>query len=176
MYGRILVPIDGSAGSSRGLDAAIDIARSTHGLLRLVHVLDDLSLPRRLADTDTWLDALRHGGQQILEAARTAAEARGIRADAVLYGDLTTPLCEAIATEARMWPAELIVLGSHGRRGGGRVMIGSDAERILRSSTIPVVLVPAPTKRTGDERISTRTKAVAPALLIGQKYRRQMDA
>jgi nucleotide-binding universal stress UspA family protein len=146
------------------LDAAVDIARSTHGLLRLVHVIDDLSLPRRLADTDTWLDACRHDGQQILEAARRSAEARGIRADAVLYSNVSTPLCEAVATEARMWPAGLIVLGSHGRRGRGRMTIGSDAERILRSSTIPVVLVPAPVEKSGDERLSTRTTAVAPAL------------
>ena len=164
MHGRILGPIDGSPGSSRALDAAVDIARSTHGLLRLVHVIDDLSLPRRLADTDTWLDACRHGGQQILEAARSAAEAQGIRADAILYSDLATLLCEAVATEARTWPADLIVLGSHGRRGRGRVMIGSDAERILRSSNIPVMLVPAPLEKTGDERFSTRTQAVAPAL------------
>jgi nucleotide-binding universal stress UspA family protein len=164
MHGRILVPIDGSPGSSRALDAAIDIARSTHGLLRLVHVIDDLSLPRRLADTDTWLDACRHGGRQILDAATRTAEARGIRADGVLYGDLVTSLCDAIATEARVWPAELIVLGSHGRRGRGRVTIGSDAERILRSSAIPVVLVPVPVEESGDRRLSTRRPAVAPAL------------
>jgi len=164
MYGRILVPTDGSPGSNRGLDAAIDIARSTRGLLRLVHVLDDLSLPRRFADTDTWLDALRNGGQQILEAARRTAEARGIRADAILYSDLVMPLCEAVATEARMWPADLVVLGTHGRRGQGRVAIGSDAARILRSSAIPVMLVPAPVEKAGDERFSTRIPAVAPAL------------
>lgn len=163
MHKRILVLIDGSPASSRSLDEAIDIARTTRGLLRLVHMVDDLSLGRRSTDKDTWLGTLSNWGREILEAARKAAEARGVLADVRLYSDFATPLADAVAYEARMWPADLIVLSTPGRR--GRWAMGSDAERFLRTSTVPMMLVPELDEAAADKRSSTRQQAaLAPAL------------
>lgn len=160
---RILVLIDGSPASTRSLDEAIDIARTTKGVLRMVHVADNLSLARRSADTDAWAGTLRNWGREILEAARKAAEARGVHADVMLYSDFATPLADAVAYEARMWPADLIVLSTPGRR--GRWAMGSDAERFLRTSTVPVMLVPEPTEEAAGKRSSTGGQtALAPAL------------
>lgn len=161
MHKRILVLIDGSPASNRSLDEAIDIARTTSGLLRLVHVVDDLSLGRKSTDKDTC--TLHSWGREILEAARKAAETRGVHADVMLYSDFATPLADAVAYEARMWPADLIVLSTPGRR--GRWAMGSDAERFLRTSTVPVMLVPEPVEEAADKRSSTRHQAaLAPAL------------
>jgi nucleotide-binding universal stress UspA family protein len=62
----------------------------------------------------------------------------------VLHDDFSIPLDARVASEARQWPADLIVLGTHGRRGVGRWLLGSDAERIARYAPVPVLLVRAP--------------------------------
>jgi nucleotide-binding universal stress UspA family protein len=48
---------------------------------------------------------------------------------------------DVIVKEAAQWPADLIVLGTHGRRGAGRLLLGSDAEQVLRVAPVPVLLV-----------------------------------
>ena len=48
-----------------------------------------------------------------------------------------------MAEQARQWPADLIVIGTHGRRGVGRMLLGSDAEQIVRTAPVPVLLVRA---------------------------------
>ena len=50
-------------------------------------------------------------------------------------------MCDLVAKAAKEWPAELVVIGTHGRRGVGRLLLGSDAEQILRLSPVPVLLV-----------------------------------
>jgi nucleotide-binding universal stress UspA family protein len=77
----------------------------------------------------------------LLAKALARVEAAGIPADTVLIDGLQGRLYEFVAGEASKWNADLIVLGTHGRRGIERVMLGSDAENILRNSTIPVLLI-----------------------------------
>ena len=52
-------------------------------------------------------------------------------------------VCDLVVAEAGSWPADMIVLGTHGRRGVGRMLMGSDAEAIVRSAPIPVLLIRA---------------------------------
>jgi len=145
MYQRILVPVDGSPTSHRGLEEAIQVAKLTHARLRLVHILDQLSLTLYTQSfAVNRLDELRAGGAMILDKAQTLVREHGIEVDTVLVDNFSGPVDETVVSEASKWPADLIVLGTHGRRGIGRWTLGSDAERILRIAPCPVLLVRAP--------------------------------
>ena len=87
--------------------------------------------------------ALREGGQRILAKAKAAAEKEGIRAKTLLRETLGGPAADTIVRDARRQRADLIVLGTHGRRGLRRLVLGSDAEAVVRSSPVPVLLVRA---------------------------------
>jgi len=148
MYQRILVPFDGSATSSRGLDEAIGIATLTGASLRLIHMLDILDFTNGFETaaiyTDHVIPFMRRTGEEILQGGKARAENAGVRADTVLLEGMKTRLCDAVAEQARTWGADLIVIGTHGRRGVGRMLLGSDAEQIVRTSIAPVLLVRAP--------------------------------
>ena len=142
MYQRILVPIDGSATSDRGLDEAIRLAKLTGGRLRLVHVVDGLVLSTGLefATCDV-VGLLVEAGAEILSAARAKVESAGVAVDTFLSHTLAERVCDVVVAQARQWKAELIVIGTHGRRGAKRLLIGSDAEQIVREAPVPVLLV-----------------------------------
>jgi len=86
---------------------------------------------------------MREGGQKTLVTARTQVEAAGIGVDTVLRDGFRARVCDLVIEEATAWSADLIVIGTHGRRGAARWLLGSDAERILRMSPVPVLLVRA---------------------------------
>ena len=142
MYQRILVPVDGSPTSLRGLDEAVKLAKLTGAHLRLVHVVDEFSFATGfevyLADTIT---LLKQGGQQILKEARARVAAAGLEAETVLFESVGRRVSDFVCEAANAWKADLIVIGTHGRRGVGRWLLGSDAERIMREAPVPVLLV-----------------------------------
>jgi nucleotide-binding universal stress UspA family protein len=145
MYQRILVPVDGSPTSQRGLAEAIAIGKLTGASLRLLHVVDETSFAMSAdafgAYTGDLLTLLREGGEKILADAKAQVEAAGLAADTVLRESLAGRVCDLVSDEAKSWPAELIVIGTHGRRGAQRLFLGSDAEQTLRLATVPVLLV-----------------------------------
>ncbi|MET3916434.1 nucleotide-binding universal stress UspA family protein [Variovorax sp. OAS795] len=167
MYQRILVPVDGSATSAHGLGEAIRLARSTGGRLRLMHVIDELSFALAMdayaGRSDDWLETLRNAGAALLEAGKSKAAAAGVTADAVLCDSFRGAVADRVTAEAAAWPADLIVLGTHGRRGLGRMVMGSSAEHILRTASIPVLLVRAPEAhaRADAERFTLPAGALA---------------
>ena len=148
MYQRILVPVDGSSTSGEGLAEAIGLARLTGGRLRLVHVIDELSfalaMDAYVGRSGDWLKALRDNGAALLERARARAAEEGVEADMVLRDSFKGAVHDQVVAEATASRADLIVLGTHGRRGLGRWVMGSSAEHILRMSPVPVLLVRAP--------------------------------
>ena len=148
MYQLILVPVDGSATSERGLREAIRLARLTHADLRLIHVIDELSFAIGIDSCGYYagelLDLLRANGADILRQATEQVRAQGVPASSVLYENLEKTVQQRVIDEAGEWRADLIVLGTHGRRGVRRLALGSSAERILRSAPVPVLLVRAP--------------------------------
>ena len=145
MFDRILVPVDGSPTSRKGLAEAIAVARLAGGRIRLLHVFSDplagLGSEAALVATDEIFAALRSAGERVLADAKASVEAAGIAADVVLFESCGVRLCERVVEAALAWPANLIVVGTHGRRGLGRLMLGSDAEQILRVAPVPVLLV-----------------------------------
>lgn len=149
MYSNILVAVDGSEASLHALRHATQLARGLSAALHIVHVVDMSWLPvapELAIDVETLTAARRRAGEQTLAAAREVAREAGVDADAALV-ETDTPvqhLAEAIVKAGLAWPADLFVVGSHGRRGFQRLMLGSVAEGIARRSPVPVLLVPAP--------------------------------
>ena len=145
MYNRMLVPVDGSPTSDRGLEEAIKLAKLTGARLRLIHVVDQLVYAAGMdgfgAMTADLIPMLREGGETILNAAKARVEASGVPVETVLFDSSSGRICDRVVDEATKWHADLIVLGTHGRRGVGRVFMGSDAEQIVRQATTPVLMV-----------------------------------
>ena len=145
MYQRILVPIDGSPTSDHGLDEAIALARATGASIRLLHVLDELIFTTGFETGATYarnvLPALRQGSERILAAGRKRVSAASMAADTLTIECFARRPCDVIVEAAAQWPADLIVIGTHGRRGVSRMMLGSDAEQVARMASVPVLLV-----------------------------------
>jgi nucleotide-binding universal stress UspA family protein len=147
LYQRILVPIDGSSTAQLGLAEAVKLAQLTGGAIRLLHVVDQLSVALSAASfaacaADVF-DLLREGGQSILDAARAFVEHAGVAVDTELRDNVEGRLADLVIASASAWNADLIVIGTHGRRGVERMVIGSDAEQIARYAPVPVLLVRA---------------------------------
>jgi len=147
MYTRILVPFDGSPTSTAGLDEAIRLAVLTGAQLRLLFLVDDMTVYAGFAPYGAYVNdivpGLREAGKELLAKGRDRAVAAGVATDVTMFEGLGTRLADVIAQQAREWPADLIVLGTHGRRGVNRLFLGSDAEQVLRLAPVPVLLVRA---------------------------------
>ena len=150
MYQRILVPIDGSPTSKKGLSEAIALAQLTSGRIRLVHVINEpleaIGIDGALTTAADIFKILRENGERVLADATARVEAARIQVDSSLLDSVDGRMCDLVVQAAQTWPADLIVIGTHGRRGVGRVLLGSDAEQILRIAPVPVLLVRAPDK------------------------------
>jgi nucleotide-binding universal stress UspA family protein len=149
VFRRILVPIDGSPPSRRGLEEAIMLARDQAARLCLLHVVDE-SIVTRSFDGVTfmpasYIDELTKGmttaGKRLLARAEQKAKARHVKVDTTLLETLGRPVADVIVAEAKKWRADVIVLGTHGRGGLSRVVLGSDAELVVRDAPVPVLLV-----------------------------------
>jgi len=145
MYTRILVPYDGSPTSDAALAEAIRLAHLSQGALRLLHVVNlPPWIPEAFAyarwPTEEKRDAIERA-KALLARACGRVRAAGIPADSIFVDDVDRTLQEIVAEQVDAWPAELVVLGTHGRRGMSRLVLGSDAEQVLRRATVPVLMI-----------------------------------
>lgn len=141
MYKRILVPIDGSATAGKALATALQMAKESGGQLSVVHDLDDLSFAVNVQYAGVMMQAAREEADRVLAEALAAARAAGVSAETRLVGGPGRRLGETIAEEAKRWNADLIVVGTHGRRGISRAILGSGAEQVIRLAPVPVLVV-----------------------------------
>jgi nucleotide-binding universal stress UspA family protein len=143
-YRKILVAVDGSAASAKGLREAIRLAKSENARLFILHVVDEFQafvpLDAMPAGVDL-LPMLKEGGQKVLDRAKRVADAARVKSTPLLREMLSGPAAGPIVREARKLRADLIVLGTHGRRGVRRMVLGSDAEQVVRLASVPVLLV-----------------------------------
>jgi len=145
MYKQILVPVDGSDTSNRTLKEAIKLAKDQQAALRLIHVVDGATVymmtetPYPIVD---YLKMMREAGQKVLSTGALTTQEAGIKVDTklVVTESLTQRICDAVNEEAKHWPADLIVIGTHGRRGFNHLMLGSVAEGVIRLATNPVLI------------------------------------
>lgn len=149
MYTKILVAVDESDTSRHALRQAVELAGRLSATLRMIHVVDMSWLPigpEVAIDTGALSAARRGVGEKALALARDAAREAGFEAEAGLI-ETETPIqhvAEVLAREAARWGADLVVMGTHGRRGFQHLMLGSVAEKMVRLSSLPVLLVPLP--------------------------------
>ncbi len=146
-YKRILVPVDGSRTSTRGLKEALRLVKAFGAKLRLIHVVDTMIAARGTAldyNAADLIDVLAEQGGKTLAQARAAAARAGVKCEAAQFESGVGRVADGIVREARKWRADLIVMGTHGRRGFSHLVLGSDAELVIRSSPVPVLLVRAP--------------------------------
>jgi nucleotide-binding universal stress UspA family protein len=147
MYDKILVAIDGSDISMRALNAAIDLARDHHAQLQALYVIDN---PPVLSDAGYYdptilRTALLEESERVLVQAAQATQAAGLTAttELVEVETMGDDVAHQIERAAQRYGADVVVLGTHGRRGVRRLFLGSVAERFVRLSTRPVLLIPA---------------------------------
>jgi nucleotide-binding universal stress UspA family protein len=87
------------------------------------------------------IEIVRESGAKILDEAMAVAQSAGVEAEKMMFDNLGERLGETIAHDALRWNADLIVVGTHGRRGIGRVLLGSGAEQVIRLAHVPVLVV-----------------------------------
>jgi nucleotide-binding universal stress UspA family protein len=143
MYQRIMVAVDGSDTAERGLREAIGLALEQKAELAIVHVIDIVVVDSGDGFGQTYIENMRELARDTLERARKAAQAAGIEPQVQSPEIVTTAyrVADAIAKAAQEWKADLLVVGTHGRRGVNRLLLGSVAERIVRVAPCALLLV-----------------------------------
>jgi nucleotide-binding universal stress UspA family protein len=151
MYKRILVPVDGSAASMSGLNEAMRLTKSGAGKLRILHVVDGVAFVDVQSAFLSDVDKYRESGKRLMQDVMARVKKKKVRAEPAIVENFSGRAADTIVKEAKKWRAEVIVMGTHGRRGFNRLVLGSDAEIVLRSAGIPVLLVQS-TKTTGSRK------------------------
>lgn len=141
MYKRILVPVDGSPVSMNGLKEAIRIAEATGAQLRVLHVVDGIAFAHEHSVFVAGPEDYRQSGRKLVGHLKALVAKHPITANVVVVDNLKGRAADSIVGEAKKWRADLIVMGTHGRRGINRLVLGSDAEIVLRIAPVPVLLV-----------------------------------
>jgi nucleotide-binding universal stress UspA family protein len=144
MYQCLLVPVDGSDTSRQGLREAVQLAAGRGARLVLLHVVDDypfLGEVASLQSYDDLMQSLRSRGDALLREAAATARSAGIEAHPLLRQAGSRRIADVIVDEALKNGCDLVVMGTHGRRGFTRWALGSEAEGVARECGVPVLLV-----------------------------------
>src|SRR5512134_3528351 len=146
MYQRILVPVDGSATAERGLREAVKLASGQATRLLFLHVVDDYTTLAEMtsaAGYEDMLKRLRQYGLDVLSRAKREAEAASVHCETLLREVTGKRVADVIVEQVGQHGCDLIIMGTHGRRGFSRLTLGSAAEGVARISPVPVLLVRA---------------------------------
>ena len=143
MYQHILIPVDGSPTSDRALQEAIAFARQQNAQMQLLHVIEEI----HFVDIESSInyaelqESMKNSGAKILAQAQTAVQQAGMTAETKLLEAGGERVASVIVAAAKRWPADLIVIGTHGRSGFSRLLFGSVAEGVVRTAQVPVLLI-----------------------------------
>lgn len=143
MFQHILLPVDGSELSLRAAEAGIALARQLGARVHALHVVVPLPvvpfLNELIASSDSeYIDSAELAGRGYLDQVKSRAEAAGVPCETGMLTD-PSPHRAIIATTARLG-CDLIVMGSHGWRGLDRLLLGSETQRVILESTVPVLV------------------------------------
>ena len=151
MYKRIAVAVDGSASSALALAEAIKLARTFDSTLLLLHVCEETPV---MWQPDSYpvlplqeiMQAFVAVGRALLENDSARVSAASVAVESKLVEDYSGRIGAVIVQEANNWAAELLVMGTHGRKGFQHLLMGSVAESAVRLVTMPVLMVPSHAK------------------------------
>lgn len=145
MYKHILVAVDGSETSNYAMLEAIQLAKEQQATLRLIHVADEYfnTTGETVINYVEYEKAIKEQGQSILNKLKKQAQDAGVKAESKLIEivEYSPRIADKILEESIACKADLIVIGTHGRRGFSRFILGSVAEGVIRMATIPVLLI-----------------------------------
>ena len=145
MYNHIIVAVDDSSTANLGLEKAIELARLNGAKLEIVHAVDESIYSHitgtTLVNKSSALKALLAEGQDTLDRAIQSASAQGITAQSHLLSSDTLHSADQVADHVAHSAADLLVVGSHGRRGVQHFLLGSVAEKLLRKVRVSVLIV-----------------------------------
>lgn len=142
MFGSILIPTDGSNTSDKAIEQGLALAKLSGGHVTFLHVLENplttgYATPESMPYAAQLYQDLRTSAQNILREAVAKAESQGLSASSQLVEDADPVHAITDASDAH----DIIVMGTHGRRGFNRWMFGSVAEGALRRAEKPFLLV-----------------------------------
>jgi nucleotide-binding universal stress UspA family protein len=145
-YKNILLATDGSEVSNYALQEAIQLAIDQKAYLRILHVIDEAFIFHGGPGFDyaPVIKEFRDVGQKILDRAATdVSKHKSIKFDTKIIelNPFQGRISEMILYETQDWPADLLIIGTHGRRGFSHLFLGSVAEQVIRSATVPVLLI-----------------------------------
>ncbi len=138
MYERILIPADGSKDAERGVDHAIDLAASVGATVYALYVIEEGGNPWLSEPMEDQIDRAKEYGQEILDDVADRAEAAGVECHTEIK--VGPRVHQKIIDYAEEEDVGLIVMGS-GYRGRFGNLLGSTAEKVLQSSTVPVTTI-----------------------------------
>jgi nucleotide-binding universal stress UspA family protein len=144
MYSKILVPVDGSQTSNHGLAEAIKLATTLGSRLCLVHIVNEFIFDYTYSTAQystVLIESMREMGKTVLADALAETKKHGVQAQAQMLETVGGRAAELIVSHAKQIDADIIIMGTHGRRGIRRLALGSDAEQVVRLAGIPVLLV-----------------------------------
>lgn len=146
MYQRIFVPVDDSSTSRAALKEAIRFAQDQHAVIRLAHVVDLAQFfwgGAEFIDTTELQQSLLENGRKLLAAVETEVREAGVNVDTQLHETYGERIARVIADDAKAWGADIVVMGTHGKRGFDHLLLGSVAEGVMRMATTPILLIRA---------------------------------
>ncbi len=136
-----MIAVDGSKASSLALKEAIQLAKNQNSKLCVIHIVD--TLYEGDVDREAFVELIRKQGQEVLNSIKKKLSRVKIEFEMKL-AELTpskAQIAEKLVDEASAWSADLIIIGTHGRRGIQHILTGSVAEEVIRIAKIPVLLV-----------------------------------
>lgn len=141
-FQKVLVAVDSSAVAARAADVGAELARSLGAQLAFIHAVDPSQgyAPESGVPTAALIALAERDGKRLLEQFQKRA---GDVQPALTFATVGKPASE-IVNAAKDWPADVIVIGSHGRSGITRVLLGSVAEGVMRHAPCPVLVVRGP--------------------------------
>ena len=137
---KILVPTDGSDYSEHAAEYAISIAKVHNAQITVVYVLDEVVIDRftKMTERDDIEKELKIDGQRYINYILGLAEKEGVKATSLIVKGRPFEQIVHLSNGLNM---DLIVMGTYGRRGADRILIGGVAERVIEYSHCPVLVV-----------------------------------
>lgn len=150
MIRRILIPTDGSGCSEGAIRQGLELAQALDAEVTFLFVIEDpaatmYAAPELVGYHQELIDSLRSAGSEALARAKKMADKSGVASETVLV-EHERPVSAIHAAEAEH---DLVVMGTHGRRGFDRFVFGSVAEGALRRSEVPYLMVRGTTPDDG---------------------------